>query len=146
MECQVFCPGLGRAGLYVRELAFFFGTETLLTSLYYCRVWIPNFTGSTGFGQQFVDAVAGDGGDAPFVDMRIGWAELLKQYPAVDSSRAAAIGGSWGGYGVNLIQGHPEWNFGFKALVSHCGEFDLTYGGYLMDEQTIVSGLRVSSF
>jgi hypothetical protein len=93
-----------------------------------------------------VDAVAGDGGDAPFVDMRTGWAELLKQYPAVDPGRAAAIGGSWGGYGVNLIQGHPEWNFGFKALVSHCGEFDLTYGGYLMDEQTIVSRLRLSSF
>jgi dipeptidyl aminopeptidase/acylaminoacyl peptidase len=89
-----------------------------------------------------VDAVAGDWGGAPFVDMRIGWGELLKQYPAVDPGRAAAIGGSWGGYGVNLIQGHPEWKFGFKALVSHCGEFNSTYSGYSVDEQTIVSDFR----
>jgi hypothetical protein len=104
-------------------------------------VFIPNFTGSTGFGQTFVDAVARDWGGAPFIDMRAGYSTLLAQHPEIDCDRAAVIGGSWGGYAVNLIQGHPEWRFGFKALVCHDGEFDSTYSGYSVDEQFIVSSL-----
>jgi dipeptidyl aminopeptidase/acylaminoacyl peptidase len=68
-------------------------------------VFVPNFTGSTGFGQAFVDAVARDWGGAPFEDMRKGWAHVLAAFPEIDRERAGAVGGSWGGYAVNFIQG-----------------------------------------
>jgi dipeptidyl aminopeptidase/acylaminoacyl peptidase len=70
--------------------------------------------------------------------MRAGWSHFLSEYPEVDPSRVGAIGGSWGGYAVNLIQGHPEWGFGFKGLVSHDGDFDSVFSSYEVDEQTIV--------
>jgi dipeptidyl aminopeptidase/acylaminoacyl peptidase len=63
-------------------------------------VFIPNFTGSTGFGQAFVDAVAREWGGAPFEDMRAGWAHVLNAFPEIDPARAAAAGGSWGGYAI----------------------------------------------
>lgn len=40
--------------------------------------FLPNPTGSTTFGQSFTDAIAEDWGGKPFVDMRKGWAHVLK--------------------------------------------------------------------
>ncbi|KAF8903097.1 Alpha/Beta hydrolase protein [Gymnopilus junonius] len=93
-----------------------------------------NPTGSTTFGQEFTDAIAEDWGGKPFVDMIHGWKHALKEYPEIDAERAVAAGASWGGYAINWIQGHPEFGFGFKALVCHDGVFDSTYNGYSTDE------------
>jgi hypothetical protein len=62
-------------------------------------VFAPNFTGSTSFGQDFVDAIAKDWGGAPFEDMRAGWNQFLNEYPEVNRGRTAGWGASWGGYG-----------------------------------------------
>ncbi|KAG6918779.1 hypothetical protein DXG01_011970 [Tephrocybe rancida] len=86
-----------------------------------------NPTGSTTFGQEFTDAIAEDWGGKPFVDMQKGWKYALDAYPEIDADRAVAAGASWGGYAINWIQGHPEYNFNFKV-------FDSNYNGYSTDE------------
>ena len=57
----------------------------------------------------------------------------------IDADRAVAAGASWGGFAINYIQGHPEFGFGFKALVCHDGVFDAAYNGYSTDELFFVS-------
>ncbi|KAF8713356.1 Alpha beta-hydrolase, partial [Rhizoctonia solani] len=93
-----------------------------------------NPTGSTTFGQEFTDAIAEDWGGRPFEDLRKGWKHVLDNYEEVDGDRAVAAGASWGGYAINWIQSHPEWNFNFKALVCHDGVFDTVYNGFATDE------------
>ncbi|KAG8808736.1 hypothetical protein FRC19_005695 [Serendipita sp. 401] len=86
----------------------------------YFTVFI-NPTGSTTYGQNFTDAITEDWGGKPFVDLQLGWKYILDAYPEIDPQRTAAAGASWGGFAINWIQGHPEYNFGFKALVCHDG-------------------------
>ncbi|TFK52466.1 alpha/beta-hydrolase [Heliocybe sulcata] len=93
-----------------------------------------NPTGSTTFGQNLTDAITEDWGGKPFVDMQKGYKYVLEHYPEIDPERAVAAGASWGGYAINWIQGHPEYGFGFKALVCHDGVFDSIYNGYSTDE------------
>ncbi|KAG8933244.1 hypothetical protein FRC01_010233 [Tulasnella sp. 417] len=44
-----------------------------------------NPTGSTGFGQDFTDAITKDWGGKPFVDLLHGWKYALKHYPIFDT-------------------------------------------------------------
>ncbi|TFK74830.1 alpha/beta-hydrolase [Pluteus cervinus] len=97
-------------------------------------VLMINPTGSTTFGQEFTDAIAEDWGGKPFVDLQAGFKYALQKYPEIDADRAVAAGASWGGYAINWIQGHPEYDFNFKALIAHDGVFDSTYNGYSTDE------------
>ncbi|KAF8755118.1 Alpha beta-hydrolase [Rhizoctonia solani] len=83
---------------------------------------------------EFTDAIAEDWGGRPFEDLRKGWKHVLDNYEEVDGDRAVAAGASWGGYAINWIQSHPEWNFNFKALVCHDGVFDTVYNGFATDE------------
>jgi len=84
-------------------------------------VFLPNPRGSTGFGQTFIDGINGDWGGKVYQDL-ISGLDYMQKRPYVDAERAAAAGGSYGGYMVNWILGHSER---FKALVSHAGVFDL---------------------
>ncbi|KAF5369307.1 hypothetical protein D9758_002810 [Tetrapyrgos nigripes] len=97
-------------------------------------VIMMNPTGSTTYGQNFTDGITGDWGGKPFVDLQKGWKHALEKYPEINPDRAVAAGASWGGYAINWIQGHPEFGFGFKALVCHDGVFDTTYNGFSTDE------------
>lgn len=85
----------------------------------------PNPTGSTGYGQDFVDAIKGQWGGLPYEDLVLGFDYIEKNLAYVDTKRAVALGASYGGYMMNWIQGHP---FGrkFKALVTHDGVFSMT--------------------
>ena len=56
-----------------------------------------NFHGSTGYGQAFTDSISQDWGGKPLEDLKLGWAAALKKYPFLDSSRACALGASYGG-------------------------------------------------
>ncbi|KAH8104705.1 alpha/beta-hydrolase [Cristinia sonorae] len=93
-----------------------------------------NPTGSTGFGQEFTNAIRKDWGGKPFVDLKAGWKYALENYPEIDADRAVAAGASYGGFAINWIQGHPEFGFGFKALVCHDGTFDTRFTGFATDE------------
>ena len=77
--------------------------------------------GSTGYGQAFTDAVSGDWGGKPYVDLMKGLDYAEEHYPFIDKNREAALGASYGGYMINWILGH---NDRFKCLVSHDGLFD----------------------
>lgn len=80
-----------------------------------------NFHGSTGYGQRFIDAINGDWGGGPFLDLMKGLDYVEKTYPFVDKDRECALGASYGGYMVNWILGHTNR---FKCLVSHDGMFN----------------------
>jgi dipeptidyl aminopeptidase/acylaminoacyl peptidase len=81
-----------------------------------------DFHGSTGYGQEFTDAITGDWGGKPLEDLKLGMAAALDANPWMDGDRACALGASYGGYMVNWIAG--AWNDGFRCLVNHDGVFD----------------------
>jgi dipeptidyl aminopeptidase/acylaminoacyl peptidase len=87
----------------------------------YAVVFI-DFHGSTGYGQNFTDAIRGDWGGKPLEDLKKGLAAAGAKYPWLDEKRACALGASYGGYMMNWIAGN--WNDGFKCLVNHSGIFD----------------------
>ncbi|MGA7575443.1 MAG: S9 family peptidase [Terriglobales bacterium] len=80
-----------------------------------------NFHGSTGYGQQFIDAINGDWGGAPFEDLMKGLDYAEKTYPFIDKDRECALGASYGGYMANWVLGHTDR---FKCIVSHDGMFN----------------------
>ena len=80
-----------------------------------------NFHGSTGYGQEFVDAINGDWGGTPFDDLMKGLDYAEKTYPFIDKDRECALGASYGGYMANWVLGHTDR---FKCIVSHDGMFN----------------------
>ncbi|HVE82406.1 MAG TPA: S9 family peptidase, partial [Myxococcales bacterium] len=96
----------------------------------YAAVFI-DFHGSTGYGQAFTDAIAGDWGGAPYEDLMKGLDAALEKYPFLDGARVGALGASYGGYMINWIAGHTDR---FKALVSHDGIFDTRAAYYETEE------------
>ena len=91
-----------------------------------------DFHGSTGYGQGFTDSISGDWGGKPLEDLQKGLAHVLKTYAFVDSSRACALGASYGGYMINWIEG--TWPEPWKCLVNHDGVFDARGMAYATDE------------
>jgi dipeptidyl aminopeptidase/acylaminoacyl peptidase len=90
-------------------------------------VFMPNPRGSTGYGQSFTDAIRGDWGGQPYLDIMAG-VDHVARMPYVDAGRMAAAGASYGGYMINWMLGHTDR---FRALVSHAGVYDLRsmFGG-----------------
>jgi len=85
-------------------------------------VLMVDFHGSTGYGQAFTDAIRGDWGGKPLLDLQLGMEEATSRFPWMDGSRACALGASYGGYMINWIAGN--WPDGFRCLVNHDGVFD----------------------
>lgn len=81
-----------------------------------------DFHGSTGYGQDFTDAITGDWGGKPLEDLQKGLEAAGARYPWLDVDRACALGASYGGYMINWIAGN--WPDGFRCLVNHDGVFD----------------------
>ncbi|KAF2756786.1 alpha/beta-hydrolase [Pseudovirgaria hyperparasitica] len=96
-------------------------------------VVMPNPTGSTGYGQDFCDAIQDQWGGLPYQDLVncMWWIENNVDY--IDSKNAVALGASYGGFMINWIQGNPLGRK-FKALVCHDGVFSMT--GQLASEET----------
>ena len=91
-----------------------------------------DFHGSTGYGQAFTDAISGDWGGKPLVDLQKGWDAALAKYDFLDGDRACALGASYGGYMVNWIAG--QCNAPWKCLVNHNGVFDTRSMGLVTEE------------
>lgn len=85
----------------------------------------PNPTGSTGYGQGFTDAIRNQWGGLPYEDLVKGFEYIESDLHFVDTSKAVALGASYGGYMMNWIQGH-DLAKKFKALVCHDGVFSMT--------------------
>ncbi len=89
------------------------------------RGWLvamPNFHGSTGYGQRFADSILGNHGEKPSRDV-LALLDALKSRDDVDLGRAAVAGGSYGGYLAALMTGLTDR---FRAAVVHAGVFDLS--------------------
>lgn len=84
-------------------------------------VVMPNFRGSVGYGQAFVDAVSRDWGGGPYEDVMAIF-DALGREKWVDNKRVCAAGASYGGYMVNWIAGHSDQ---FRCLISHAGIYNL---------------------
>jgi dipeptidyl aminopeptidase/acylaminoacyl peptidase len=84
-------------------------------------IFIPNFHGSDGFGQEFVNSITGDWGGRCYEDIMRGL-DWLESRDYVDAERIGAAGASFGGYMVNWIAGHTDR---FAALVSMAGAYNL---------------------
>ncbi len=90
-----------------------------------------NFHGSVGQGQKYVDSIRGDMGGVPYIDLMKGLSFVGQRYEWVNTTNACAIGGSYGGYMVNWIQGQTDK---FKCLVTHDGYFNQIGMLYSTDE------------
>jgi dipeptidyl aminopeptidase/acylaminoacyl peptidase len=82
----------------------------------------PNPTGSTGYGMSLQNGIQNNWGGRPYEDIVKGFEYIEANLPNVDTSRAVALGASYGGYMMNWIQGQPLGRK-FKALVTHDGVF-----------------------
>ena len=89
-----------------------------------------NFRGSTGFGHAFTRAISAKGPDA--VGWNVGGEDtiaavehtLREHADWIDSERVVGLGASYGGFTSNWLNGNAPKGM-FKALVCHCGTFDL---------------------
>ena len=108
-----------------------------------------NFRGSTGFGHAFCRAISAKNG--------VGWnvggedtiacvEHTLKEYGAwIDSERVVGLGASYGGFTSNWLNGNAPKGM-FKALVCHCGTFDLRSSYFSTEElffmEALLAGLE----
>jgi dipeptidyl aminopeptidase/acylaminoacyl peptidase len=91
-----------------------------------------DYHGSVGYGQHFTDSIQGDVAGKPFKDLKAGLAAAVRRYPWLQKDNACALGGSFGGFMMNWIEGH--WAGRFKCLVQHDGLFDERAMAYETDE------------
>jgi dipeptidyl aminopeptidase/acylaminoacyl peptidase len=109
----------GPEGAWGDSWSYRWNAELMAASGYV--VVMINFTGSTGYGQKFTQAIQGDWGGRPYEDLMRGLDYVEKTYPFVDKDRECALGASFGGYMANWILGHTTR---FKCIVSHDGIFN----------------------
>jgi dipeptidyl aminopeptidase/acylaminoacyl peptidase len=60
-----------------------------------------NATGSFGFGQAVTDRIQNQRGGLPYQGLVPGWEYIENNLPYVNTSRAMALGASYGGYMMN---------------------------------------------
>ncbi len=84
-------------------------------------VAMPNFHGSTSFGQDFAISIHGEHANQPFEDI-MNATDYMIEKDYIDETRMAATGGSYGGYMVSWIAGQTDR---YAALVNHAGVYDL---------------------
>jgi len=95
-------------------------------------VLAPNFHGSTGFGHQFCRDIS-QNWEIGGIDTIAGVRASLAKYPWLDPEQVVGLGASYGGYTSNWLNGNAPKGM-FKALVCHCGTFDLRSSYYSTEE------------
>ncbi len=85
-------------------------------------VLMTNYSGSTGFGEEFAQAIQGDPLEGPAQEINQAADEAIRRYPFIDSTRQAAGGASYGGHLTNWLAVSSDR---YRALVSHAGLYDL---------------------
>ena len=96
-------------------------------------VVLINPHGSTGVNSAFLNAVRNDWGGVPYEDIITGINYVASNYAYVNKDKMCALGGSYGGYMVNWIEGHNNDKL-FKCLVNHDGAFSTISKFYATDE------------
>lgn len=81
-------------------------------------VFMPNPTGSTGFGEAFAADIQGQWGGRVFDEVMAGVDHLLATDPSLDGNRMVVASASYGGYFVNWLITQTDR---FKAAFTHAG-------------------------
>ncbi len=83
---------------------------------------LTDYTGSSGYGEAFGEAIHYDPLDGPGRDLLDAVDTALARFPFLDSTRMVAGGASYGGHLANWLAVNTTR---FKALISHAGLWDL---------------------
>ena len=82
----------------------------------------------------YTEGVYGDWGGIPLRDIIKGLKHVYKEYPEIDRQRSYAVGLSYGGYMVNMLQGHARaLDVEFAAMACMDGIFNTEYLTYTID-------------
>jgi dipeptidyl aminopeptidase/acylaminoacyl peptidase len=84
---------------------------------------MTNYTGSTGFGEEFAQLIQGDPLRGPAEELMEAADAAIGKYPFIDASRQVAGGASYGGHLANALEAWSGTRF--KALISHAGLVNL---------------------
>lgn len=101
-------------------------------------VLMTNYTGSTGFGEEFADAINRDVLRGPASEINEAADEAIRRFPFIDGRRQAAGGASYGGYLANWMQGNTTR---YRAIFNHAGltnnesMWGTTDGGYYWEKR-----------
>jgi dipeptidyl aminopeptidase/acylaminoacyl peptidase len=82
----------------------------------------PNRRGVPTFGEEWNKQISGDYGGQNMKDY-LSAIDAVSSEPFVNKDKLGAVGASYGGYSVFYLAGHH--NGRFKALISHCGIYNL---------------------
>lgn len=85
-------------------------------------VLLTDYRGSTGYGDQFAQAIQGDPLKGPAKDINDAADEAIKRFPFIDGTRQAAAGASYGGHLANWMEATTTR---YKCLISHAGLVNL---------------------
>ena len=85
-------------------------------------VLLTNYTGSTGFGEQFARNIQGDPLKTPGEEINEAADEAIRRFTFIDGSRQCAGGASYGGHLSNWLQATTTR---YRCLVSHAGLVNL---------------------
>ena len=83
---------------------------------------LTNYSGSTGFGEEFARSIQGDPLKGPADEINEAADAAIKQFRFIDGSRQCAGGASYGGHLSNWLQATTTR---YKCLVSHAGLVNL---------------------
>jgi len=85
-------------------------------------VLLTNYSGSTGFGEEFAQSIQGDPLKGPATEINEAADEAIRLYSFIDAARQAAAGASYGGHLANWMQATETR---YKTLISHAGLINL---------------------
>jgi dipeptidyl aminopeptidase/acylaminoacyl peptidase len=83
---------------------------------------LTNYSGSTGFGEEFARSIQGDPFKGPADEINEAADAAIRKFQFIDSSRQCAGGASYGGHLANWLQGTTTR---YRCLVSHAGLVNL---------------------
>jgi dipeptidyl aminopeptidase/acylaminoacyl peptidase len=107
-------PHGGPFGTHADEFHYRWNAQLLAARGYV--VFLPNPTGSTGFGESFAADVQGAWGGRVFHEVMAGVDHLLATSPWLDGDRMVAASASYGGYFMNWLITQTDR---FKAVFTH---------------------------
>ena len=83
---------------------------------------LTNYSGSTGFGEEFARSIQGDPLKGPADEINEAADAAIKEFTFIDGSRQCAGGASYGGHLANWLQATTTR---YKCLISHAGLVNL---------------------
>jgi dipeptidyl aminopeptidase/acylaminoacyl peptidase len=85
-------------------------------------VLLTNYTGSTGFGERFAQAIQLDPLAGPAQEINEAADEAIRRFPFIDETRQAAGGASYGGHLAYWLQGATDR---YRTLIAHAGAMNM---------------------